>query len=79
MFKQQQLSEITVEVHPLVSRDYAFVRKAASLDETETIALTSGILNEEGIRRWRSNLEKMASDDVFFGHVNQVMVVGCKP
>jgi ubiquinone/menaquinone biosynthesis C-methylase UbiE len=78
LFKQQQLKDITVEQHPLLGTDYAFVRQAGMLDRAEHLALTAGIVTDEEVQRWRTSLEQADSDGVFFGSVIQVMAAGCK-
>lgn len=78
LFKQQQLKDITVELHPLLVRDYTFFRQGALLDETERLALTEGIVTEEEVQRWRTSLEQADSDGVFFASLNQVMTAGRK-
>jgi ubiquinone/menaquinone biosynthesis C-methylase UbiE len=78
-FKQQQLTEITVELHPLLIRDYAFARQGALLDQAEHIALTAGILTDEEVHCWRTSLEQADSNGVFFASVNLVMAIGRKP
>ena len=79
LFKQQKLTDITVEAHPLLVTDYVFTRQGALLDETEHIALTTGVVTEEELQRWRMSLEAAASSGVYFSTVNQVLAVGRKP
>jgi len=79
LFKQQTLTDITIEAHPLVVTDYAFARLGALLDETEDIALTAGIVTVEELQHWRASLEQADASSVFFGSVTQVMAVARKP
>lgn len=79
LFKQHQLEEIAVEVHPLVAYDYAFGRQAALLDETERLALASGIVTEAELHRWHTDLEQAHDAGQYFGYMCQVLVAGRKP
>ena len=79
LFKQQKLTDISIEIHPMAVTDYTFARHCAFLDEIEDIALTAGSITDEEIQRWRTYLEQADVKGTFFGSVNQVMAVGRKP
>lgn len=78
LFKQQNLTEIAIEAHPILTTDYVFLRSAALLDETEQIALTTGVVTEAEVQRWHANLEQAASNGTFFSSINLVLAVGRK-
>lgn len=78
-FKQQGLTEVTVEVHPLLVTDYTFARQSALPDETERIALATGTVTAEELQRWRTSLEQSDAIGAFYSSVNQVIVAGRKP
>ncbi len=73
------MTDIKVEVHPLVVTNSAFARQGALLDKAEHLALSEGIVTEEELQRWHASLEQADSNGAFFSSVNQVMVVGRKP
>jgi hypothetical protein len=79
LLRQQKLTEIKIEVHPLLVTDYAFARQVALLDKVEHLALTTGVVSEEDDQRWRASLERADSINAFFGTVNQIMTAGRKP
>ncbi len=79
LFKRQELTDITIEIHPLVVTDYTFARQCAVLDEIEYIALTEYSFTDQEIQRWHTYLEQADVSGTFFGSINQVMAVGRKP
>jgi ubiquinone/menaquinone biosynthesis C-methylase UbiE len=78
LFVQNGLADITVEVHPNWSTNYAFVRRVTLQDEVERVALAEGIVTEAEVQRLRAQLEQADSDSAFFSCANQVLVVGRK-
>ncbi len=76
LFQRQDLTEITVEMYPLFSTDYAFAREGTRLDEVEREALNRGAISSEELHRWHTDLEQAATEGIFFGSVSQVMVAG---
>ncbi|MHC4192432.1 MAG: methyltransferase domain-containing protein [Planctomycetota bacterium] len=78
LLKRQRLENITVELFPLFSTNYAFTRQGSLLNETEREALASGVITSEELQRWCTSLEKADAEGVFFGSVTQIMVAGRK-
>lgn len=78
-FRQQGLTDIDLGLHPLLVRDYGFLRQGGSLDLIEQIAVTEGVVTEEEVKRWHANLEQADASGQLFSTVNQVMAVGRKP
>ncbi len=79
LFKQQNLTDVTVELCPLYVTSYSLARQLITLfNTTEPIALGEGIVTEGEIQRWHASLEQADSHDAFFCSVTQVLVVGRK-
>ena len=55
LFKQR-LTDVEVELHPLMATNYAFVRETALLDETEQSALDANQVTEDELRRWYTGM-----------------------
>jgi ubiquinone/menaquinone biosynthesis C-methylase UbiE len=79
LFKEHNLTDITIEPHVLVSTDYSFARQGLMMDETERDAVSAGIVTEEEVQRLRARCEQAHASNTFFGSVNQYMAVGRKP
>lgn len=79
LLKRQRLANITVELFPLFSTNYAFMRQGSLLNETEREALASGVITSEELQRWCTSLEDADVEGVFFGSVTQIMIAGRKP
>ncbi|MFN8487407.1 MAG: methyltransferase domain-containing protein [Caldilineaceae bacterium] len=79
LFKQQQLAEITVEMHPGFSTSYAFGRQYVSLDAAEKNALAAGVITADELARWHAALEQAEAANAFFSSVSMMLVAGRKP
>lgn len=79
LFAAHGLADISVELHPLLTRDYGFARQAGVLDQVESEALAAGEVTEDELGRWRADLEKADAEGLFFGAVMQVLIAGRKP
>jgi len=79
LLRQQGLEDIKIEVYCNWSTSYTFAREATLLPEVERIALAAGIVTEEEVQRFRARCEQADAEGVFFGCVNQMLVVGRKP
>jgi ubiquinone/menaquinone biosynthesis C-methylase UbiE len=75
LFKQQNLSEISVEIYPIFVTNPTLARQIAVLDEVEQNALSKGIISEAELNRWQMVFK---SDATFFGSLNLVQVSGRK-
>jgi ubiquinone/menaquinone biosynthesis C-methylase UbiE len=78
LFKQQNLADITVEIFPFFSNDYTLTRYFALLDEAEREAIAAGIITEEELQHWHSNLEQADKEGVFFASFTMMLVAGRK-
>ena len=79
LFRRQQCTDITVELHPIYLTDYALGRYACHLDVIEGEALATGVISEEELLRWRQSLERAQAEGAFYCHVIGVLVAGRKP
>ena len=79
MFKEQNLTDITIEPHVVISTDYYFARQGLTMDEIERNAVSAGIVTEEELQRLRASCEQAHASNTFFAGVNQYMAVGRKP
>jgi ubiquinone/menaquinone biosynthesis C-methylase UbiE len=78
LFRQQDLVDITLEIFPIHSTDYALVRYLGRLDEVESKALAAGLITESELQRWRAELEQMQRADCLFFSINLIVAVGRK-
>jgi ubiquinone/menaquinone biosynthesis C-methylase UbiE len=78
LFKQQNLTDITVEIFPFFSTDYTLTRYFSLLDEAEREAIAAGIITEEELQRWHANLEQADEEGVFFASFTMILVAGRK-
>lgn len=78
LFKQQKLLDISIEMISVPFTDYGMARDLARLDKDEHEALAAGIITNEELERWRSNLAKADEDGVFFCSVSGVLAAGRK-
>ena len=78
LFRQQSLADITIEIFPFFSTDYAITRYCALLDKVENEAVTAGIITEEELRRWQANLDRANEEGVYFGCTIMVLIAGRK-
>jgi SAM-dependent methyltransferase len=79
LFRLQQLKDVSVEMCPIHSTDYGFVRQGAMLDEEELDALAAGVVTADELGRWHMDLEQADAEGVFYASVDQVLVAGQKP
>ncbi|MCE8422592.1 MAG: methyltransferase domain-containing protein [Candidatus Methanoperedens sp.] len=78
LYKQQNISDIIVEIFPFFSTDYALTRYFTLLDEAEREAIVAGIITKEELQHWHTNLEKADEEGVFFSSFTMIMVAGRK-
>ena len=78
LFKQQNLTDIEIEIFPLFSTDYLLTRYIALLDKTENEAIIAGIITDEELKRWHHNLERANKDGVFFSSIIMMLIAGRK-
>jgi ubiquinone/menaquinone biosynthesis C-methylase UbiE len=78
LFKQQNLADISFEVFPIVTSNYALARMGMQAERIEQEALKAGVISDEELHRWRSGLEQADSEGIYFGSVNFMMFAGRK-
>lgn len=78
LFRMQNLKDITIEIFPFFSTDYAITRYCALLDKVENEAVNAGIITDEELRRWHANLDRANEEGVYFGCTIMVLIAGRK-
>jgi len=68
-----------VDLCPILIPEYATVRQILKFDEVEQALVTEGLVTQEAMERWRDNLQRAATDGVFFCSTTQILVTGRKP
>lgn len=79
LFKQQELKEIIIEPYVHYGTDYGFWRLMTKADELEPLALSTGLISAEELRRLNADWEKANEAGYHFGTIGGVIVAGCKP
>jgi ubiquinone/menaquinone biosynthesis C-methylase UbiE len=79
LFKQHGIGDISIELFPLYTTNYSIARQMADFDEVESVALSTGVISEDELKRWHNNLDAAAASDTFFSIACQVLVAGRKP
>ncbi len=75
-FKEQHLGEISMEMFPLILTDYSLARDIGEMDEDEKEAVKAGVVTEDEIRRWRSDLEQADTEGMFFTSCSMILAAG---
>lgn len=78
LFKQQNLTDISIEIFPITITDYTVARLAIQSDKIEHYALEAGIVSKEELNRWRTSLEKADAEDTYFCSANLMLLTGNK-
>ena len=78
LFKQQKLADISFEVFPVATTNYAVARHGMQAERIEQEALKAGVITAKELQRWQSGLEQADSEGVYFGSVNLMMFAGRK-
>ena len=78
LFKQQMLTDISFEVFPLATTNYALARQVTQAEGSEREALKAGVITDQELQRWQTGLEKAESEGIYFSSVNLIMIAGCK-
>lgn len=79
MFCQQGLRNVGIEVRPKVLRDYRQVRRLAGMEDIESDALASGLIERPALAEWHRTLVEWSDRGEFFCTCNMVLAVGEKP
>ena len=77
-FKQQNLADISFELIPVATPNYALARHGIQAERIEQQALEEGVISTEELQRWRTGLERADSQGVFFCSVNVMVFAGRK-
>lgn len=78
MAKVQNLSDVSLEIHPLYVTNLALSRYLTRSEEVETQALSEGVISLEDLQRWHDDLEQADGAGLFFGSLNLIMIAGRK-
>lgn len=78
LFKQQNLADISFEVFPVATTNYALARHGMQAEKNEQEALKAGIITAKELHRWQTGLEQADSEGIFFFSVNLMMFAGRK-
>lgn len=78
LFKQQNLADISFEVFPVTTPDYALARQATQAERIEQEALKAGVITSEELQRWQTSLKQADSEGVYFCSVNLKLFAGRK-
>jgi ubiquinone/menaquinone biosynthesis C-methylase UbiE len=78
LFKQQNLADISFEVFPVSTPNYALARQATQAERVEQQALKAGVITREELRRWQIGLEQADSEGSYFCSVNVMLLAGRK-
>jgi len=76
--RQIGFQELKVEITPLWDHDLARVRRIIPLDKVEAFSLATGLISQEELDAWRSDLLRLDEQGCFFGNVNIITVAGRK-
>ena len=72
------LADISFEVFPVATPNYALARQGTQAERIEQEALKAGALTSEELHRWQTGLEQADSEGIYFSSVNVMMFVGRK-
>ena len=78
LFKQQNLADISFEVFPVATTNYALARQATQAEKNEQEALKAGVISSEELQRWQTSLQQADSEGIFFCSVNVMLFAGRK-
>ena len=78
LFKQQNLVDISFEVFPVATPNYALARHGTQAERIEQEALKAGVITREELQRWQAGLEQADSEGVYFSSGNVMMLAGRK-
>jgi ubiquinone/menaquinone biosynthesis C-methylase UbiE len=78
LVKQQNLSDISLEVFPVAFPNYALARQATQAERIEQEALKAGVITSGELHRWQTGFEQADSENIYFSSVNIMMLAGRK-
>jgi len=78
LFKQQNLADISFEVFPVATPNYALARQATQAERNEQEALKAGVITAKELHRWQTGLEQADSEGIYFSSLNVMLFAGRK-
>ncbi len=78
LFKQQNLADISFEVFPVATPNYALARLGTQVERVEQEALKAGFITAKELQRWHTGLEQADSEGTYFSSVNLMLFTGRK-
>jgi ubiquinone/menaquinone biosynthesis C-methylase UbiE len=79
LFRMYPLTDVVVEVHPIVWFDYpTFWATSFSLPDIEARLVDSGVVSDEELKCFRASLASAQRTGAFFAHGNMVVVAAVK-
>ena len=79
LFRRQQLVDVVLEMRPVHSTSYPFMRQGMQMEDCEAKALAAGVVTAEELQRWRCSLAHADAEGVFFCSLLMTLVAGRKP
>ncbi|QBD83135.1 methyltransferase domain-containing protein [Ktedonosporobacter rubrisoli] len=78
LFKQQPLTDMMIEIHPMCITSYEMARYVGAIDLIEQEALAANVLTADELERLHKNLQQAEAEGTFFAHINTVLAAGRK-
>lgn len=79
MFTQRGLSDLAIDVRPLIVADVGAARQMMRLDQLARETLAAGVIDPSEAQRWEASLVRASDSGAFFASVNMVLVSGRLP
>lgn len=76
LFRSQGLNNLSIEVLPYQTTNYALCREVILLDRRENEAIAAGIIAQDELECWRDNLEQLDHEESFFASFSLILVAG---
>ena len=76
LFRLQGLTDISIETLPYQVTDYSLGREVLVLERREAEVLSAGVVSQEELNRWHSDLDQMDREKSFFASLNLVLIAG---
>jgi ubiquinone/menaquinone biosynthesis C-methylase UbiE len=78
LFKKQGLGNVSFEVFPLSTTNYALSRQIIDMDKLEKEAIAKNIITEDELLRYQTDSEQADAEGVYFSHGSMILVTGQK-
>lgn len=79
LFNRQQLTDIVINVFPMVSTSLEFSRFGTQAERVEREALKAGVITYDELKRWLADLRISDTVGEYYSSVNMIMIAGRKP